>query len=120
MSNHDGKIWANVPGVAHRRYGPGISFDKIDSLQPGTPLIVLCYALGDAESFTTPGGKTNTSNAWDFVVTSDQDPGGYVADVLVDTGGDITQQLGEQGTCDALRQRLVPPSGSNASNQGVG
>lgn len=113
MSNHDGKIWANVTGDAHRRYGPSTNYDIIDTLQARTPLIVLCYSLGDTESFTTPGGQMNTSNAWDFVVTSDQDPGGYVADVLVDTGGDITQQLGEQGRCDALSQRLVNPSNSN-------
>jgi hypothetical protein len=113
MSNHDGKIWANVTGGAHRRYGPGKNFAVIDTLQAGTSLIVLCYSLGDTESFTTPGGQMNMSNAWDFVVTSDQDPGGYVADVLVDTGGDITRQLGEQGACDALRQRLVNFSDSN-------
>ncbi len=117
MSNHDGKIWANVTDGARRRYGPGKNYDIIDTLQAGTSLIVLCYSLGDTESFMTPGGKTYTSNAWDFVVTSDQDPGGYVADVLVDTGGDITQQLGEQGRCDALRQRLV---NSSDSNQPVG
>ena len=105
--NHTGSIWSNATGGVHRRHGPGTNFAIIDSLQAGTSLIVLCYSLGDSESFTTPGGQTNTSNAWDFVVTSDQDAGGYVADVFIDTGGDIRQQLGTQGTCDALRQRLA-------------
>lgn len=107
--NHTGSIWSNATGGVHRRSGPGTSFALIDSLQASQPLIVLCYATGDTESFTTPGGQTNTSNAWDFVLTSDQDGGGYVADVFVDTGGDITQQLGAQGTCAVLAQRLAHP-----------
>lgn len=105
--NHEGKIWDNIPSVVHRRYGPGTSFEVIDSLQPGQPLIVLCYSLGDTESFTTPGGQTNTSNAWDFVVIGDGDAGGYVADVFVETGDDIVKQLGEQGSCNLLQQRLA-------------
>jgi len=64
-------------------------------------------------SFQAADGQTYTSKDWDFVVTSDQDPGGYVADVFVNTGGNIEQQLGEQGRSDALQQRLVAPSGSN-------
>jgi hypothetical protein len=104
--NRTGSIWSNVTLGANRRQGPGTNFGIIDTLPAGTPLIVLCYSLGETESFTTAQGNTNTSAAWDFVVTSDQDSGGYVADVLVDTGGDIVQQLGGQGTCAALRQRL--------------
>ena len=111
--NHTGSIWSNVSDGAHRRSGPGTNFEIIDTLQAGQPLVVLCYSLGDTESFTTSGGKKNTSNAWDFVVTGDQDSGGYVADVFVDTGDDITKQLGEQGKCDVLRHRLLNSSGSN-------
>jgi hypothetical protein len=111
MSTHNrtGSIWSNAAAGAHRRLGPGTTFDLIDTLQAGQPLIVLCYSLGETASFTTPGGQTNRSAAWDFVVTSDQDGGGYVADVFVDTGGDVTNQLGEQGRCDILRQRLANP-----------
>jgi hypothetical protein len=105
--NHSGFIWDNATDGVFRRHGPGTIFDKIDALQAGQQLIVLCYSLGDPETFTTPDGKTNTSDAWDFVVTSDQDPGGYVADVFVNTGDDITKQLGEQGRCDLLQQRLL-------------
>jgi hypothetical protein len=105
--NHDGKIWSNVTQGANRRHGPGTNFGVIDTLPAGQSLIVLCYSLGQSETFTAPNGQSYTSDAWDFVVTSDQDPGGYVADVLIDTGGDVRQQLGAQGTCDALKQRLV-------------
>lgn len=111
--NHTGSIWANVPNDANRRRGPGTNFALIDKLQAGQPLIVLCYTRGDVASFTAPDGQPFTSDVWDFVVTGDRDPGGYVADVLVNTGGDIAQQLGEQGTCNALRQRLTNPSGSD-------
>lgn len=105
-----GSIWSNVPTTgAHRRRGPSTNFALIDSLAPGTPLIILCYAHGDSETFTAANGATYTSDAWDFVVTSDQDSGGYVADVLIDTGGDIVKQLGEQGTCANLVQHLTTP-----------
>jgi hypothetical protein len=107
MSNHAGTIWSNTPGQVHRRTGPGINYSLIDSLLPGQQLVVLCYSWGDTETFTNPNGVTNTSAAWDFVVTSDQDPGGYVADVFINTGGDISQQLGQQGICEQLKQRLV-------------
>jgi hypothetical protein len=108
--NHAGSIWSNVTDGANRRHGPGTSFNPpIDKLPAGTSLIVLCYTLGDTESWMAPNGQTYTSDTWDFVVTSDQDRGGYVADVFIDTGGDITYQLGAQGTCDALRQRLAHP-----------
>ena len=107
--NHTGTIWSNATGGVHRRRGPGTTYEIIDSLPPGQSLVVFCYALGEPVTFTTPGGHTNTSDAWDFVVTSDQDAGGYVADVFVDTGSEITQQLGEQGRCDLLQQRLVNP-----------
>lgn len=51
---------------------------------------------------------------WDFVVTSDGDVGGYVADVFVDTGDDIIKQLGEQGSCNLLQQRLTSNPAPNA------
>ena len=105
--NRTGSIWSNVTSGANRRRGPGTSFDPpIDTLPAGRSLIVLCYARGESVSWKAPDGHTYTSDAWDFVVTSDQDPGGYVADVFIDTGGDVTQQLGEQGKCDALADRL--------------
>ena len=110
IHNHTGSIWSNVTLGANRRRGPGTNFEKIDTLPAGQSLIILCYSRGQSESFTAPNGQTYTSDAWDFVVTGDQDPGGYVADVLVDTGGDITQQLGSQGTCQILQQRLATPN----------
>lgn len=108
--NHTGSIWDNVTAGARRRTGPGTDYAEKDELQAGQSLIVLCYShdsQGASHNWTTPGGQTYTSDAWDFVVIGDQDAGGYVADVLVNTGGDIRQQLGGQGTSDALRQRLV-------------
>jgi hypothetical protein len=107
--NRTGYIWSNATNGANRRHGPGGNFAIIDTLPAGTPLLVLCYSHGDRETFTAPNGVMYTSDAWDFVITSDQDPGGYVADVLVDTGSDITKQLGNQGTCAALAHRLTSP-----------
>lgn len=107
--NHTGSIWGNVSIPVNRRSGPGTDFAIIDTLEAGKSLIVLCYSLGDTESFTASNGQRYTSNAWDFVVKDDQDPGGYVADVFVNTGGDITQMLGEQGRCDVLAQRFALP-----------
>lgn len=107
--NHTGYVWNNAANGANRRHGPGTNFGVIDTLQAGTSLIVLCYSHGQSETFTAPNGQTYTSDVWDFVVTSDQDRGEYVADVFIDTGGDVAQQLGAQGTCDALRQHLANP-----------
>ena len=108
MSNHNrtGSIWSNAAAGANRRQGPGTNFNLIDTLPAGTSLLVLCYSQGQSETFTAADGQTYTSSIWDFVVTSDQDRGGFVADVFVDTGGDTAQQLGSQGTCDAPQQRL--------------
>jgi uncharacterized protein YraI len=108
MPYHGGKIWSNVTQGANRRQGPGTNYPTIgQGLTAGQSLIVLCYSSGTTESFTAPNGQTYTSDDWDFVLTSEQDTGGYVADVLIDTGGDISQQLGSQGTCTYLKQRLV-------------
>jgi len=107
MHNHEGIIWSNAMQGVNRRSGPGEDYAAIDTLQAGQPLVVLCYSQGEPVTFTNPF-QTNTSDAWDFVVTSDQDPGGYVADVFIDTGGDTTQQFGEQGRCDILQQRFAP------------
>lgn len=111
MSTHNrtGYIWSTVASGANRRRGPSTNFAVIDTLPARTELIVLCYSHGDTETFTASNGLTYTSDAWDFVVTSDQDAGGYVADVLIDTGSDITKQLGEQGTCAALVHHLATP-----------
>jgi len=105
--NHEGKIWSNATQGVNRRSGPGEDYAIIDTLQAGQPLVVLCYSQGEPVTFTNPF-RTNTGDAWDFVVISDQDPGGYVADVFIDTGGDIIQQLGEQNRCDILQQRFAP------------
>ena len=108
--HHTGSIWENATDNPHRRSGPGTNFPIIGPpLQPGQPLIILCYSLGTTVEFTNPLGITNRSDAWDFVVISDQDPGGYVADVFVNTDGNIRQQLGDHGTCELLRQRLSSP-----------
>ena len=108
--NHTGRIWETVPtdGV-NRHSDPTHNPDTIiGTLHANQQLIILCYSLGDTESFPNPVDPAHpSSNAWDFVVTSDQDRGGYVADVFVDTGGDIRHQLGEQGRCDILKQRLA-------------
>src|SRR6266487_2096758 len=122
--NHKGSIWSKNPDgtplKANRRRGPGTDFAKVatheGTLDGETPLIVLCYSLGEREiSFDAPDGVTYKSYAWDFVVTDDQDPGGFVADVLVNTDGNIQHQLGEQGKCSELRQRLVDSHGSAGS-----
>lgn len=113
--NREGQIWDNVTDGANRRYGPGKDYPVIDTLPAGQPVIVLCYTLGETESFTNPFGHVNTSSAWDYVVTSDRDEGGFVADVLVNTSGNIIDQLGEQGTCELLRFRLESPTDSNAA-----
>jgi len=108
--NHTGSIWKNVPpqGVG-RHSGPGHQFALIDTLYKEQQVVVLCYSVGESVTFKNPY-RENTSKAWDFVVTGDQDPGGFVADVHLDTGDDIIQQLGGQGTCGALRHRLPDDS----------
>lgn len=106
--HHTGSIWENATAGVRRHSRPDPNSPPIgDPLQAGQPLIILCYSLGTTESFVNPRGITNTSDAWDFVVTSDQDPGGYVADVFVNTDGDIAQQLGNQGRCSILKQSLA-------------
>jgi hypothetical protein len=119
--NHAGTIWSKNPDgtplTVHRRKGPGQDFALVDQqdgkLAGGTPVIVLCYTLGNEDvEFPNPFQPHNKSNAWDFVVTSDQDPGGFVADVFIDTGGDIRHQLREQGKCSVLRRSLVDPHSS--------
>jgi len=108
--NHTGFIWDHAMNGVNRHKGPSKASPKIlPALHAGQSLIVLCYSLGDDMEFPNPFQPNNTSNAWDFVVTSDQDPGGYVADVYVNTGGDIRQQLGAQGKCDLLKQSFAPP-----------
>jgi hypothetical protein len=106
--NHTGSIWGNATDGVNRHSEPNKNSATIGiPLQAGQSLIVLCYSRGQSMTFKNPNGHVNTSDAWDFVVTSDQDPGGYVADVYVDTGDDIARQLGEQGRCDILQQSLA-------------
>jgi len=103
-----GSIWDNTKDVAKRRKRPDRNSEVIDTLQAGQPLIILCYSMSDhEESWEDPERNIWRSKAWDFVVTSDDDSGGYVADVYVNTYGIVTQQLGPQGACNLLKQRLV-------------
>ena len=107
-----GIIWSNLPQGVNRRSGPGENYTVIDTIAANTNVIVLCYSQGETLTFTTPpfkdhpNGQTNTSSVWDFVVTSDMDPGGFVADVYINTGGDTSTMLGPQNTCGALVQRV--------------
>jgi hypothetical protein len=112
--NHTGKIWHSLTeGVFIHSEPTNTPETRIGTLHADQQLIVLCYSFGDSISLQHPTGDepTQPSNAWDFVVTSDQDRGGYVADVFIDTGGDIRQQLGEQGRCDILKRRLADSPG---------
>lgn len=110
MYNHQGTVWQNA-GRVNRHSGPFADpTTVIDTVNAGQSVIVLCYSQGETQTFANPF-HSNTSDAWDFVITSDQDPGGFVADVFINTDGDIRQQIGSQCTCDALQQRLAPPHG---------
>ena len=103
-TNHDGIVWHNA-GRVNRHSGPTADSNTvIDTINANQPVTVLCYSHGDTQSFTAPDGHTYTSDAWDFVVTSDQDAGGFVNDVHINTGGDIRKQL--PVTCSVLAQRL--------------
>jgi hypothetical protein len=113
--NHTGSIWSNATTGVRRHTKPHTDAEVKDVLPADQPLLIFCYSHGDTVKFENPNGHTNMSNAWDFVVTNDDDSGGFVADVYINTGNDIIQQLGPQGTSDALRQRLAlasePPLG---------
>src|SRR5690349_14235323 len=89
--NHTGSIWGNATDGVNRHSEPNKQSATIGNPLPaGQSLIVLCYTLGETVSFQNPEnppGQPFSSNAWDYVVTSDQDKGGYVADVYVDTKG---------------------------------
>src|SRR6516225_8923019 len=92
MNTQQGTIWANAGNVT--RYNtPHADNSIIDSINAGQSVTILCYSHGDTQSFKAPDGVTYTSDAWDFVVTSDQDAGGFVNDVHINTGGDIRKQL---------------------------
>ena len=112
MYNLQGTVWENA-GRVNRHRGPKADPTTIiDTVHAHQRVTILCYTKGDTQTFTNPF-QTNTSDDWDFVVIGDHDPGGFVADVFINTGSDIHQQLGKQGTCDALRQRLAgggPPA----------
>ena len=110
-TNHTGTIWQNVnPSDGVRRLGPDDSYPVLDTLKAGTSVVVLCYShnpQGITKSHTTPGGVANTSDLWDFVVTENDDGGGYIPDVFVNTGADTDKLYGPQGACAALQQRLL-------------
>jgi len=115
MYNHPGTIWQTA-AIVNRHSGPkSDSHTVTGTLHAGQHVTILCYSKGSPESFENPLHTPPTSDAWDFVVTGDQDLGSFVADVFIDTGGDIRQQLGSQGTCDALCKRL---GGTGASALG--
>ena len=111
MNTQPGTVWHNAGSVT-RYSGPHADpTTVIDTINHDQSVTVLCYSLGDNMTWTTPplpnypNGVTNTSDAWDFVVTSDQDPGGFVADVFLDTDNkDIRVLL--TVTCTILYQRL--------------
>ena len=112
-----GSIWSNATEGVNRRCGPGTGFKIIDTLSANQGVLVVCFLLGDTESFTASDGNLNTSDAWDFVLTSESDSGGYVADVYINTGGDITQQLGAHGNCSIIRRDdQVEPNFANPCN----
>src|SRR6516162_828939 len=80
MNTQQGTVWGNAGSVT-RYSGPHANSTVIDTINANQPVTVLCYSHGDTQSFTAPDGHTYTSDAWDFVVTSDQDSGGFVNDV---------------------------------------
>lgn len=107
--NHTGSVWSNVSKGANVREGPGTNFPTITDTLPlkaGTPVVILCYSLGEEIVHLAPDGVKYKSRAWDYVVTTNGDRG-YVADVLINTGGDIIKQMGQQGTCKLVGQRLM-------------
>jgi hypothetical protein len=67
------------------RAGPATTTELLDRLRTGTTATVLCYSTG--ETVHTDQG---TSNKW-AKITLDKATG-YVAAILLDTGGDITTQ----------------------------
>ncbi len=113
MNTQPGKVWGNAGSVT-RYSGPHADpTTALDTINANQSVTVLCYSNGDTESFTTPGGVHNTSAAWDFVVTSIQDPGGFVPDVYIDTGGPIQNQLPSAEVIALRLQRIVgglPPA----------
>lgn len=104
MDTQQGTVWGNIGSVTRYSAPHSDATKVIDTLHANQSVKVLCYSHGDTESWKTPGGVNNTSDAWDFVVTSDQDPGGFVNDVFIDTGGPIQHLL--PVTCTILSQRL--------------
>jgi hypothetical protein len=108
MNTQSGTVWKNAGNVT-RHSGPHADpTSVIDTLPANQSVIVLCWSHGDNMTFANPF-VSNTSDAWDFVVTSDQDPGGFVADVFINTVKDIRQQL--PVSCDILAQRLLRLAG---------
>ncbi len=98
-----GNVWKNAATV-NRYSGPHAdSTTVIDTVNANQSVTVVCYAHGDTESFTAADGHTYTSDAWDFVVTGNEDPGGFVNDVYINTGGDIHNQL---PTCTIILERM--------------
>ena len=49
--NRTGSIWSNAAAGAHRRLGPGTTFDLIDTLQAGQSLHI---SAGEVLSFASP------------------------------------------------------------------
>ena len=110
MNTQKGSVWGNAGSVTRYSVPHADPTKAIDTLKANQSVTVLCYSHGDTETWTStpfaghPQGEFYKSDAWDFVVTGDQDPGGFVADVYIDTGGPIQNQL--PVTCTILSQRL--------------
>jgi surface antigen len=83
-----GTVRASLP--LNIRSGPGTGYDPIGTArtEPGY-YRVLCYADGDEET-----GWGGTNRHWDRIAAGDPSQIlGYVSDVWLDTGGDVTKQV---------------------------
>lgn len=84
---HGGQLAATTIGAVNVRCGPGtnypIAFQHVNGAQ-GT---VACYR--DGQTMTNPATRISSSH-WDM--TTIDGVTGYIADVFVDTNGDITKQ----------------------------
>lgn len=68
------------------RAGPSTTMALVGRAQTGAVGVVTCYVEGEKVT-----GRRGTSNRWDQTTVNDLT--GFVADVWLDTGGDITTQV---------------------------
>jgi hypothetical protein len=116
-----GTVRASLPLAIRSGPGTGYSVTGTARTAPGY-YRVLCYADGDVET-----GWGGTNRHWDQIAPAD-DPGhglGYVADVWLDTGGDVTGQAKRcvqappthpKQPLSAVGQRDAPASGDPADD----